>query len=487
MEIDDIYFKSLTYENITLTWNVVKRTCKNKRAIFRYCINKNINNYILYEHLKNLSYKPFPYRIFLIFEPKPRLVMSQIVADKIVNHYIARYYLLPYLEKKLLNCNVATRCGKGSKMAEKLLVDYVNQIRLKEKNKEIYALKIDISKYFYTISHSILMDKLSKDITDVNVLNILRIIISETDKPYINETIDILNKKNNTNLPRYEKGVGLSIGAMTSQFLAIYYLNDLDHYIKEKLHCKYYVRYMDDFLILGTDKERLKYVWKNITLELEKLKLKVNPKSAITSLNVGISFLGYRYKIEKNRFKILYRRRTVNKIRKRLKVLKKHDLLRYYRSYGSYYGYLNKVERCDRNFIMKIIEKYEYFKEKYHNNVVLIKEGSFYKTFKDDAIVLWYLFKYKWNNNSIAFGISNSRVVLDKIVEKGLGYVIIDNDSSVMEVSGDGEVYELYCKLAIKSYDRFNITNKLHNDLDKILLVNFDNYKEIEKYFSSYM
>ena len=55
---------------------------------------------------------------------------------------------------------------------------------------------------------------------------------------------------------------------MTSQFLAIYYLNDLDHYIKEKLKCKYYVRYMDDFLILDQDKERLKYIYREIMQKL---------------------------------------------------------------------------------------------------------------------------------------------------------------------------------------------------------------------------
>ena len=57
---------------------------------------------------------------------------------------------------------------------------------------------------------------------------------------------------------------------MTSQFLAIFYLNDLDHYIKEKLGCKYYIRYMDDFIIIDTDKEKLKVVWNLIKIELRK-------------------------------------------------------------------------------------------------------------------------------------------------------------------------------------------------------------------------
>ena len=67
---------------------------------------------------------------------------------------------------------------------------------------------------------------------------------------------------------------------MTSQFLAIFFLNDLDHYIKEELGCKYYVRYMDDFIIIDTDRDKLKTIWKLIEIELKKLRLKINPTSS---------------------------------------------------------------------------------------------------------------------------------------------------------------------------------------------------------------
>ena len=87
-------------------------------------------NYNIYQILLNGLYKPLPFRLFLIFEPKARLVMSQTVGDKIVNHFVAKYYLLPYLENKLIDSNVATRKGKGSKYADKLINDYINKIRI---------------------------------------------------------------------------------------------------------------------------------------------------------------------------------------------------------------------------------------------------------------------------------------------------------------------------------------------------------------------
>ena len=116
---NDIYYKPITYENVISTWDIVRRTCKNKRAIFRYHVNKNSMNYNIYQILLNGLYKPLPFRLFLIFVPKARLVMSQTVGDKIVNHFVANYYLLPYLENKLIDSNVATRKGKGSKYADK--------------------------------------------------------------------------------------------------------------------------------------------------------------------------------------------------------------------------------------------------------------------------------------------------------------------------------------------------------------------------------
>ena len=78
---------------------------------------------------------------------------------------------------------------------------------------------------------------------------------------------------------------------MTSQIMAIFYLSKLDHYIKEKLHIKYYIRYMDDGILLSNDKEFLRYCLFEIKKELYKLKL--NNKTKIINVSKeGIEFLG---------------------------------------------------------------------------------------------------------------------------------------------------------------------------------------------------
>ena len=79
-----------------------------------------------------------------------------------------------------------------------------------------------------------------------------------------------LRNKYNEDLPYQKIGKGLPIGNMTSEILAVYYLNDLDHYIKEKLRIKYYVRYMDDFILFHEDREYLKYCLGEIEKKLIK-------------------------------------------------------------------------------------------------------------------------------------------------------------------------------------------------------------------------
>lgn len=485
-KINNIYYEPITFDNVYKTWKIVRGTCKNRKAVFNYSLNKNTNTYAIYTVLKEKRYKPLPFRLFLIFEPKARLVMSQTVSDKIVNHFVTNFYLLPYLEKRLIDQNVATRKNKGSEYANKLIVGYINSIRIKNKQKEIYCLKIDISKYFYSINHEILINKLNKIIKDDNVINIIKIIIGETNKPYINETIIKYNQKYNTNIPLYNYGTGLSIGAMTSQFLAIFFLNDLDHYIKEDLKCKYYIRYMDDFLIFDTDRLKLKEIWKEIQNELVKLKLKMNPKSGIHKLTTGIPFLGYSYKIIDGKFKISYRKKTYQKISKKLKTLKVKNIVQYYRSYASYYGYLNKIVKQERKFKMKAVEKHSFYKEKYPNHIIFIKEGSFYKTYKDDAIIMWHFFDYKWNDDSISFGASPYSKVLDRLNQLEISYVVVLNNDETQVINNDSENYELYLKLATKRYKKFKDKSELLDLFNKVLENNQNRYSEIRDYLSNF-
>ena len=143
------------------------------------------------------------YNIFLIKDPKYRVIMSQNIYDKVINHYIAKYILDSKLSKYLDNRNVATRKNMGSSYGIDLLLKYIE--KLKRKNQVFYILKLDISKYFYSIDHNVLKSLLKDKLTNEEY-NFLDIIISSTNEEYVNNfseyffNLTIEDKKENLNL-----------------------------------------------------------------------------------------------------------------------------------------------------------------------------------------------------------------------------------------------------------------------------------------------
>ena len=461
----NIYDKHLTLDNLYECWNIVKKTCKNKKEVYYFSLNLNTNIYNIYKDLKERKYIPNKYKCFMIFEPKARLVMSQSIRDKIVNHFITNYYLIPYLDSSLIDSNVATRKNKGTNYANKLLIKYLNKIIINNKPNELYVLKIDIKKYFYNIDHTILINKLNKDIYDKEVINLISLFLKETNNNYVNNQINYYNKLYSTNIPLYINNKGLSIGAMSSQFLAIYLCNDLHHYIKEKLECKFFIVYMDDYLFIDINKERLKYIYKEIDKYLNKLKLSINKKSNIYRVSKGFNFLGYKHIYNNNKIITKYDKKTYYKINKKLNYLKENNLIKYRKSLASYNGYL-KLKGVE--FTMKIEDLYNDYKQKYNNYIIIIKEGIFYKSLYEDAKIIWYLFSYKYYNNTCSFGNNSYSKVIDKLKELDIPFIIINKNKILLTYKGNIEVYNSYLNLSIIAYNKYKLEEEIINKIKNI-------------------
>lgn len=368
---NNLYNNILSIDEAKQTYKTIKQNCKNKKEVYRFSLNLNGNLIEILNQLESMKYKFDKYRIFIIKEPKYRLIMSEKVEDKIVNHLVAKHILLPSLENCLIDSNVATRYKKGSAHAYKLFLKYTNRL-LREK-KEIYVLKIDISKYFYNIDHDVCFDLVKKKIKDERALKIIKDILDTTNHAYINKEIKYMigkesrrvKKLNITEkakeaklkslyaIPLYFNKKGLPIGNMTSQILAVYYLNEIDHFIKEQLKFKNYIRYMDDLILMDTDKQRLIDGYNKIKEKIEGVKLKTNKKSNIYKLNKGVTFLGYTFKTNKNKIIIRYNTATSRRIARRLKNLKRFDYEKYEKSKASYKGFLSK---CNTSLYKKMME-----------------------------------------------------------------------------------------------------------------------------------
>ena len=233
----NLYENIYKIENIMAAYDEVCRNTKSKRKVNRFKEFKCIYISRIYNILKNREYKVGPYIHFTIYEPKKREIVSQGMIDKIVNHLVSRFILYPAILPCLIDTNVSSRAGLGTKAGLEAAKEFHRKCKIKYG--KYYILKCDISKFFASINKERLKEKLLRKIKDKEAIKILFDIIDSSED-------------------------GLGIGNMTSQVFAIFYLNDMDHFIKEQLRIKYYVRYQDDFLLFHESKDYLKYCFEQI-------------------------------------------------------------------------------------------------------------------------------------------------------------------------------------------------------------------------------
>ena len=354
--VNDLYQQMSMKDMLRLYQKQVRANTKNKHKIYKFeeYFTANITN--VYNLFHSDDYKVSDYNIFLIRDPKYRIIMSQKMNDKIINHVMADY-LIQVLDSGLIDTNVATRKNKGTHYGMRYLKKYLNEL----KGNTIYALKFDISKYFYNIDHKILKQMLQKKIKDKAYLKILFQIIDSTNENVNERIIKIKRKeikklekstmkdrnkriKEIENIPLYQQGKGLPIGNMTSQIMAVFYLNEIDHYIKEQLHAKYYIRYMDDGVILSNDKAYLKWCLKKIRKIMAQYQLTLNKKTCIMNVSTnGIDFLGFHYYIMNQKVIMKVRKITKKRLRQKMKKL----------------DYLYSKKKITEKDIMQVIASYQ--------------------------------------------------------------------------------------------------------------------------------
>ena len=279
-------------------------------AKFEINFEKNLLN--LENELKSRVYKPGKYTCFAITDPKLREVWAADFRDRIVHHLLVNY-LEPVFEKKFIFHSYACRREKGAHKAVGSLKKTLYG------QPDLYYLQADIRSFFVNIDKNILCSIIGRHIGREDVLWLAEKIIRQN--PVIG--CDIHDRQNLLGTIPGHKSLffaaddrGLPIGNLTSQFFANTYLNELDQFVKHRLKCRYYWRYMDDFVILHADKFRL-IGWRNEISEFLKdnLRLELHPqKRLIRPARQGLDFLGY---IVKPGYS-LSRRRVVSKLKRKL-------------------------------------------------------------------------------------------------------------------------------------------------------------------------
>ncbi|WP_198468941.1 reverse transcriptase/maturase family protein [Acetomicrobium sp. S15 = DSM 107314] len=310
-KLKQLYPKIYAFENLLGAY-VNARKCKRFRnEVMAFTDNLEENLICIQEDLMQKTYRVGKYKEFFVYDPKMRLIMALPFRDRVVQWAIYRV-LNPLLDKRYIYDSYACRIGYGIHRATDRLQYWLRY--LSRKHKRVYALKLDISKYFYRIDHDVLMEILSRIIADKDLLWLLeRIIRSENTKFGISLGDHCFNNE------RLSK-IGMPIGNLTSQMFANLYLNELDQYAKHELKTQYYIRYMDDIIILHPDKIHLQYIKTKIDLFINnQLHLSLNNKTSIHIVNQGIDFCGYRVWATHKKL----RKKTALKMKRRLKALQR--------------------------------------------------------------------------------------------------------------------------------------------------------------------
>jgi RNA-directed DNA polymerase len=259
-----LFEKTFNKENLYAAYLEARKGKRKKKATFEFEQNLGANINDLYVRINRGDYVPDPYFQFKVYEPKERIIHAPSFRDVVVQHAIYRQ-VYQIFDRSFISTSFACRVGYGTHKASAY-----TQLAMRKHNQDLYTLKLDIRKFFYSIDRNILKQLIERKIKGADFIKIM-ILFAEKDSD-----------------------VGIPIGNLLSQIYALIYLNPMDHYIKRQMKVQFYVRYVDDFVLIGLKRDEciaaraeiVDFIAKNLKLSLS--------KSTIQKIKKGINFVGYR-------------------------------------------------------------------------------------------------------------------------------------------------------------------------------------------------
>lgn len=323
---DKEYFTHLTeLASLHRYWFLV-RQAKSLRPRFVKFSSKLMQHLAtIQDRLRTESFEFGPYQFFTIQEKKMRSIANAPLKDRVV-HWLLYEHLKQQWLRRFIPDTYGNLPGKGTHAAIQRLSTWTRKPSLK------YALQIDIAKYFASVQHDYLKQQLT---TREGNHHIRELLINVVESYQTGPEFDHLFPPDSAYRKNKEKGMPL--GNLTSQFFANIYLNEFDHWVKETLRVKYYIRYVDDMIFLAETTAELKIIQTAITERLQQIGLTINPKKvAIRKIQHGIPFLGHLIwpnhisagKLIKNRY---------------AKLLRKHNGIQKEKSFAAYNGIFKHI------------------------------------------------------------------------------------------------------------------------------------------------
>ena len=289
-----LFEKLISYENISLAIDRSSLGKRNRPEVKRILENKDKYIKQLQDLLINKKLKIRKHEAIQIndgMRAKKRLIIKpDYIYEQILHHALVQV-LTPVFMHGMYQFSCGSLPNRGGLYGKRYLAKYI-----KENPKKIkYVAKGDITKFFQTVNIELVKEKFKKKIHDERMLEIIFLVLDSNIATYKGEDINM----------------GLPIGYYTSQWVANWFLQEFDYFIKQKLKIKCYVRYVDDFVLLSPNKKELHNAFKAIQEYLTGLDLKLKPNYQVFKFAYidkrgrqrgrPIDFMGYKF----------YRDRTV--------------------------------------------------------------------------------------------------------------------------------------------------------------------------------
>jgi RNA-directed DNA polymerase len=275
-----------TVQNVLQAFHKARRGCRDQCASrqFEKGLEREVSTLVF--QMSNGTWEPAPFRKFVVFDPKRRLIHAADFRDRVLHHAVFNT-AGPCLESGAIDQSFACRVGRGNRAA----VEYVRRCSSRFQ----CFLKLDIRRYFDSVDHHRLLALLDRRFRDVALVRIFDRMISHFE---------------------HTPGSGLPIGTLSSQYFANFFLDGFDHWVRASLRCHGYARYMDDFVVFHDNPDTLR-VWEqqieHWLLAHRGLQLKQDRHTGRSS--DGIPFLGYRIKAGRVLLARRSRRRFVLRLR----------------------------------------------------------------------------------------------------------------------------------------------------------------------------
>lgn len=288
----NLYDKLCSYDNLLLAFNKAKKRKSKKPYVQTFEKNLKSELYKLQWELLTGIYRPAPLTTFIVRDPKTRKISASHFRDRIVHHAICNI-IEPIYESRFIYDTFANRKEKGTLGTLQRFDQFMRKVS------HGFALKADIKKYFENVDQKTLLKIIKIRIKDETVVDLISIVLQN-------------HKTSRT-------GKGMPLGNLTSQFFANIYLAELDNFVKHELRAKYYIRYVDDFVILSQDRSQLQDWQEKINTFLKnELQLMLHQeKTKIIRIQDGVPLVGF-------------------KVYHRYKIIKKSNRLRFFRRLDMY-------------------------------------------------------------------------------------------------------------------------------------------------------